>query len=281
MKKIYTSIIVVNLIGIMIGLGIHPRAATIANNFIEKDRLEVIKEEGVLTVIAPPKEVPFFSIDPETNEISGIDYDIINEIARRLGIKKIEVREADFGELLEKFNTDDSIDISFGGIFITPETEKLVDFTKPVYKETEAIIVPKLSNINFMSDLKNSSLGVEEGTIFKALAEKWEKDNIIKDVVVFDSTSEIFDALSHLRIDAALTDSILMNYHLSVEKDPTLRILKGYTPQLQGTMGIAVKKGDVSLLNALNKAINDMEVDGTLYSILVKNGLEKNNMILN
>ncbi len=46
-------------------------------------------------------------------------------------------------------------------------------------------------------------------------------------------------------------------------------------------MGIAVKKDDVFLLNALNKAINDMKADGALYSILVKNGLDKNNMISN
>ena len=46
-------------------------------------------------------------------------------------------------------------------------------------------------------------------------------------------------------------------------------------------MGIAVKKNDISLLNALNKTIVDMKADGTLYSILVDNGLDKNNRIGN
>lgn len=60
-----------------------------------------------------------------------------------------------------------------------------------------------------------------------------------------------------------------------------LRQLKDYTPELQAVMGIAVKKNDISLLNALNKTINDMKADGALYAILVKNGLDKNNMISN
>jgi Bacterial extracellular solute-binding proteins, family 3. len=46
-------------------------------------------------------------------------------------------------------------------------------------------------------------------------------------------------------------------------------------------MGIAVKKNDISLLNALNKTIDDMKADGTLYSILEEHGLDKNNMISN
>lgn len=44
-------------------------------------------------------------------------------------------------------------------------------------------------------------------------------------------------------------------------------------------MGIAVKKNDISLLNALNKIIDDMKADGTLYTILVENGLNVSNII--
>ena len=130
------------------------------------------------------------------------------------------------------------------------------------------------------SDLKNAVIGVEKGTIFEDLAKKWKENNLIKDVLSFDSTTDLFNAISSGKIDAGLADSIIINYYIK-EKDPLLRQLKGYTPELQGVMGIAVKKDDVFLLNALNKAINDMKVDGALYSILVKNGLDKNNMISN
>ena len=279
MKKIFTLIVIINLIGIIIGCGTGTREATLTNNSIEKDRLEIIKEKAVITVAGPPKETPFFFINPETNEIDGIDADIITEIARRLGINKVEIKEATFANLLEKFNTDDSIDIAVGGIFITPESENIVVFTKPLYKESEAILVPRYSKINFMNDLKNAVVGVEKGTIFEDLAKKWKENNLIKDRLILDSTTELFNSISNGKIDAVLADSIIINHHLINEKDPLLRRLKDYTPELQGVMGIAVKKNDISLLNALNKTINDMKIDGTLRAILVKNGLDKNNMI--
>jgi len=281
MKKIFTLIVIINLIGIIIGCGTGNSEDTIANSSIEKDRLEIIKEKGVITVAGPPKEIPFFFINPETNQTSGIDFDIITEISRRLGINKVEIKEATFANLLEKFNTDDSIDIAVGGIFITPESEKLVAFTKPLYKESEAVIVPRFSKINFMNDLKNAVVGVEKGTIFEDLGKKWRENNLIKELVILDSTTELFNDIRDGKIDAGLADSIIINYYLLKEKDPLIRRLKDYTPELQGVMGIAVKKNDISLLDALNKTINDMKADGILYSILVENGLDKNNKIGN
>ncbi|NMF06773.1 ABC transporter substrate-binding protein [Clostridium beijerinckii] len=280
MKKIFTSIVIINIIGIIFGLMIAPTKTIMADSSIEKDRLETIKEKGIITIAAPSKEIPFFWINQETNEMSGIDADIINEIIRRLGINKVEIKEVTFANLLDKFNTDDSIDIAVGGIFITPESEKLAAFTQPLYKESETVIVPRFSKINFISDLKNAVVGVEKGTIFEDLAKKWKENNLIKDVLSLDSTTDLFNAINNGKIDAGLADSIIINYYIK-EKNPLLRQLKGYTPELQGVMGIAVKKDDVSLLNALDKAINDMKADGALYSILVKNGLDKNNMINN
>ena len=151
MKKIFTLVVIINLIGIITGFGTVERQTIMANNSIKEDRLEIIKEKGVISIAAPPKETPFFSVNPKTNEISGIDADILTEIARRLGINKIEMKKIPFSNLLETLNTDDSIDIAASGIYITPEREKLVAFTKPLYKETETVVVPKFSKINFHS----------------------------------------------------------------------------------------------------------------------------------
>lgn len=72
------------------------------------------------------------------------------------------MKKIPFSDLLEKLNTDESIDMVASGIYITPEREKLVTFTEPLYKETEAVIVRKFSKINFISDLKNAVVGVEK-----------------------------------------------------------------------------------------------------------------------
>jgi polar amino acid transport system substrate-binding protein len=277
MKKLFTLIVIINLIGIIIGLGAGARETITAESSTNKDRLEMIKEKGVITIAGPSKETPFFMINSETNGISGLDADIITEIKKRLGINKVEVKEETFPKLLEKFNADDNIDIAVGGIFITPESEKLAAFTEPLYKESETVIVPRYSKINFMSDLKNAVVGVERGTIFEALAKKWKENGLIEDILIVESTTDLFNAINNGKIDAGLADSIIINYYFKKDRDPLLRQLKGYTPELQGVIGIAVKKNDVSLLNALNKTIDDMKADDTLYAILEDNGLDKNN----
>ena len=138
-----------------------------------------------------------------------------------------------------------------------------------------------LSNINFKSDLKNAVVGVVKGTVFVELAEKWKENKVIKDMVIFETTADALNAINSAKVDAGLVDSIIVKYSLKKEKNLSLRVLKDYTPEVYGNVVISVGKHDNSLLNELNKIINDMKADGTLYGILIDNGLDKSNMIPN
>lgn len=259
--------------------GRYDSRAIVTNVSEQKDRLQLIKEKGVITVASPQNDVSYFYIDQNTKKIEGTEADIITEIASRLGINKIETKNSPFVNLLEKLNADDSIDIASGGIFITPEREKIVAFTQPIYKATEAVVVPTFSNINFKSDLKNSVVGVEKGTVYESMGERWKNDKIIKDIAIFQNSTELLDAIYKRKIDAGIVDSVIVKYSLLKNKNIPLRILKDYTPELSGNIAIAVRKNDKTLLDAFNEKIKEMKADGTLYAILVENGLDRNNMI--
>lgn len=276
MKKIVTLAAIIGLI-IIIGYGTCNSKFTITNIPQRKDRLELIKEKGVLTFVSA-SDPPFAYINPQTKKLSGIDADIIAEIAKRLGINKIEMKEVLFSELLEKLNTDDSIDVSANAIYITPERAEIVSFTQPLYKEAEVVVVPKVSKINFKEDLKDAVVGVEKGTKFADLVEDWKKNSLVKDVVIFNNNLEILSTVDSGKIDAAVSDSAIVKYALN-NNNFYLKTLRDYTPEAYGTVGIAVKKSDITLLNALNEAISAMKADDTLHAILIKNGLDKSNLI--
>ncbi|WP_270567410.1 ABC transporter substrate-binding protein [Clostridium beijerinckii] len=282
-KKVLILITIINFFGMIFegSAGKYDSRAIVTNVSEQKDRLQLIKEKGVITVASPQNDVSYFYIDPNTKKIEGTEADIITEIANRLGINKIETKNSEFANLLESLNTDDSIDIASGGIFITPEREKIVAFTQPIYKATEAVVVPTFSNINFKSDLKNAVVGVEKGTVYESMGERWKNDKIIKDIAIFQNSTELLDAIYKRKIDAGLVDSVIVKYSLLKNKNIPLRILRDYTPELSGNIAIAVRKNDKTLLNALNEKIKEMKADGTLYAILVENGLDKNNMISN
>lgn len=244
LRKLLTLITIINFIGIIL-----EGAATIDNSQItnvtesvKKDKLETIKEKGKITVTTPLKDITYFYIDPKTHKISGVDADIVTEIANRLGINKIEIKVSPFSELIEELKNDDSIDIAAGGIFITPRREEIVSFTQPLYKGSEAIVVPTFSKINFMSDLKNAVIGVEKGTVFVTQAERWKKDNLIKDIEIFETPTDLLNAINNYKIDAGIVDSVIVKHFLSEDKTLLLRILKDYTPEVTGNVGIAIEK---------------------------------------
>ena len=88
-KLLVLIIIVINCIGIMISFGAGISNAETSSNVNTKDRLEKIKEKGVLT-IASSNDIPFAYIDPKSNKFKGIDAEIITEVAKRLKINKVE-----------------------------------------------------------------------------------------------------------------------------------------------------------------------------------------------
>jgi len=269
-KLLVLIIIVVNCIGIMVWFG-----AGASNAEISKDRLETIKEKGVLTV-ASSNDVPFAYIDPKTKEFTGIDAEIIREAAKRLGINKVEMRkEVPFENLLQQLNNNVDIDIVADGMYVTDERKKEALFTNIWYRESEAIIVPKVSKIAFKEDLKNAVIGAQIGTAFLELAQKWQKDNLVKDVVIFGKQAELLSAVNTGKIDAAITDSIVAAYILSNESSLYLKILEPYEPEAPGMVAAAVRKSDTTLANAVNQQIDEMKRDRTIINILKKYGLNE------
>lgn len=247
--------------------------ANIPNNKVSKDRLESIKEKGVL-VVASSNDIPFAYIDPKTKEFTGIDAEIIREAAKRLGINKVEMKQIPFNDLLKQLNTDDSIDIVADGMYVTDERKKEALFTNILYKESEAIITPKVSKIVFKEDFKNAVIGAQVGTAFLVLANKWKVEGVVKDVVSFKNQNDLLSAVSTKKIDAAITDSIFASY-IIFRSNLYLRVLPptDYTPESPGKIAAAVRKNDITLAKAINEKIDEMKYDKTIPEILEKYGL--------
>lgn len=241
-----------------------------------KDRLERVKEKGLL-VIASSNDIPFAYIDPKTKEFTGIDAEIIREAAKRLGINKVEMKQSPFNDLLKQLNTDDSIDIVADGMYVTDERKKEALFTNILYKESEAIITPKVSKIVFKEDFKNAVIGAQLGTAFLDLANKWKAEDVVKDVVSFKNQNDLLSAVSTKKIDAAITDSIFASYMIS-QNNLYLKVLPptDYTPESPGKIAAAVRKNDITLAKAINEKIDEMKYDKTIPEILEKYGLNSN-----
>ena len=239
--------------------------------------LQKIKEKGVL-VVASSNDVPFAYIDKNTKKFSGIDAEIITEIAKRLGIPKVEMREVKFENLLLELNNN-RVDMVTDGMYIKPERQKIADFTHIWYTEGEALVVKKDSSIKGLEDLKDKVVGGQTGTAFLEFAQKLQKEGKIKEVKVFKSQAELLLAVNTDKIDACITDSAVAGYSITNDKTLNLKLVSPYKPEAAGNIGAAVRKSDQDLLEAVNKELDKMKEDGFILKTLKKYGLNEDNFV--
>ncbi|QLY81350.1 substrate-binding periplasmic protein [Clostridium intestinale] len=268
-KKLLVILALISSVSVMAGCG----GKSTATSGGKKDTLATIKEKGVLTV-ASSNDAPFAFIDAKTNEFSGIDAEIIKEIAKRLGINKVEMKQIPFENLLVELNNN-SVDMVTDGMYVKEERKKLALFTNIWYKEGEAIVIPKDSKVSSKADLKNLVLGGQKGTAFLETAQKWQQAGQVKEVKVFGSQSELMLAVNTGKIDACITDGMVAGYTLSQDSSLSLKILSPYEPEASGMVAAAVRKDDTSLADAVNEKLDEMKKDGTVLKLLEKYGMNK------
>ena len=200
----------------------------------------------------------------ENNEIVGFDIDLAKEVAKRLDMElKVQVINWDTKEL-ELDN--DKIDCIWNGLTITPEREEAMEFSKPYLENDQIIMVQNNSSIATKADLEGKKVGLQKGSsAFDALS----ADPIAQKIadgkpVEFDENVSAFQDLASGRIDAVVVDKVVAGYYISSEKADFTILEESLSPELYG---IAFKKGNIELRDAVQKAIDEMVADGTAGKI--------------
>lgn len=239
----------------------------------ESELLNKIKEKGVLTV-ASSNDAPFAYIDVETGEFEGIDAVIIKEIAKRLGIPKVVMKEVAFENLLIELNNK-TVDMVTDAMYIKDERLQKALFTNAWYQEGEGIIIPNDSSITAKEDLKQATLGGQKGTTFLETAQAWVKEGKVKEVSIFGKQTELMMAVNTGKIDACITDGIVAAYTLAQDSSLNLKILSPYESEASGKIGAAIRFEDQDFLYEVNTVLDEMKEDGTLMDILEDFGLNE------
>ena len=277
-KLLALMIMVMTCVGFMMGCGSGGSSSTSAPSGDKaKDTLAAAKEKGVLTV-ASSNDAPFAFIDAKTNEFTGIDAEIITEVAKRLGINKVEMKQIPFENLLVELNNN-SVDMVTDGMDVKDERKKLALFTNIWYKEGEAVVIPKDSKITSKDDLKDAVIGGQKGTAFLETAQKWQQAGLVKDVKVFGSQSELMLAVNTGKVDACITDGMVAGYTLSQDSSLNLKILSPYKAEASGMVAAAVRKNDKALADAINEKLDEMKKDGTILKLLQKYGMNEDYVV--
>lgn len=227
--------------------------------------LEEVRRRGVVRIVTTASSPPHGFLDPTSNTLRGIMFDLGEAVARRMGLRT-QFAEVPFGSLIGELTSGRS-ELMSAPLFITPARAEVIDFSIPIYGWGEGFVT-RANNTRAYPDLNalsGQTVGAQVGTV---QLEMLRAVPGIRDVRTYpDSVTMLLD-LRAGRIDVALIDPPSIAYQLRLRRLTDLRLVEGYRPVNRWQIGMAVAKGNTTLLAAVNDAITASKAEGEVLRIL-------------
>jgi polar amino acid transport system substrate-binding protein len=237
---------------------------------------DAIKQAGELRLTVNSTYAPMEYRDPATNELSGLDIDLANAIAKRLGLK-IVWSETPFAELIPSLQTKRA-DFIISGISDRAARRETADFVDYLTTGPQFFVLAE-SAAKTAIDLCGKKVGTTRSTSFPVEIEKWSKQNCEaggKPAVQYvpgENSIDVRNQLKQGRIDAAVQGSETLPYAQAQEAGK-YRVVGD--PFSIGYQGIMFRKDDPALREVVTQHLAAMIADGSYKAVLDKYGLGAN-----
>lgn len=227
------------------------------------DLLAQIKERGSIIVAMEGTWAPWTYHDEDDNLV-GYDVEVAQNIAEKLGVE-VEFIEGAWDGLLAGLDAG-RYDIMVNGVGVTEERAEKYNFSTPyAYNKTAVIVRGDYDEISSMEDLKGKKTANTISSTYAAQAEAYGAT-----VTGVDDLNQTIELLLSKRIDATLNAEVVFNDYKKEHPDSNIKIAT-YSDQIE-EIAIPIRKGDdtVTLLEAVNDALDEMAKDGTLTELSEK-----------
>jgi len=230
-----------------------------------------IKAKGEIVVAIMPNSPPMDFKGPATNTLTGLDYDLGNALAERLGVK-IKWQETGFEQMINALTTD-RVDMVLSGMTDTAERQASVTFVDYFTSGPQFYTLQKNKDTNEIVDLCGKKVGTSRRTTFPAEIAEWSKANCEAagkpaiNVIGTEGSADARAQLRQSRIDAAMQGSETLSYLKTQEMDMYKTVGLPISEQFTG-MGVSKKKPELS--EAVKVALQSMIDDGSYEAILKK-----------
>jgi polar amino acid transport system substrate-binding protein len=237
---------------------------------------ETIKQAGELRLTVNSTYAPMEYRDPATNELVGLDIDLANELAKRLGVK-IVWSETPFAELIPSLQTKRA-DFIISGISDRSSRREAADFVDYLTTGPQFFVRAE-SAAKSTADLCGKKVGTTRSTSFPVEIEKWSKQNCEAgglpaiQFVPGENSIDVRNQLKQGRVDAAVQGSETLPY--AQQQEPGKYRVVG-EPFSTGYQGIMFRKDDTVLREVVTQRLAAMIADGAYKAILDRYGLGGN-----
>lgn len=228
-----------------------------------------IKKTGELKVCIWPEYFGISYQNPKSSSLQGIDIDMSQAFAAYLNVK-LKYVLTNFAKVMQDVESG-ACHIAMMGVGITPERQKLVDFSTP-YLRSDIMFVTTRSNkvINKIDDIDQPGIviAVQKGTLMESFLAKNLKHAKLK---VTTAPGEREKEVELGRADAFATD-FPYSQRMLLNTD-WARVIAPSKPWQLTDYAYAVKKGESKLLAEINAFLAQAKSDGSLASAAKRNNL--------
>jgi polar amino acid transport system substrate-binding protein len=226
--------------------------------------LDKVQKSKTLRVGTITGNAPFESLDKSGN-LEGFDIDMINAVAKKMGVK-VSFVKTDVAGRVTVLQTGKA-DVVVGSFTDTPEREKVISFTDPINYEYVALIAKADSSLKSVDDVNvagktvaGASGGTQADTIPKAVpnAKLTLLPGIADEVQAVMAGQADAAAVANTQIATLIADS-----------NGKLKALTGQVSDNQKDC-IGVPKGDQAWLDYVNGIVKQLNADGTTYTLTKK-----------
>ena len=221
-------------------------------------------EKGKL-IMSTNAEFPPYEMTTDDGGFAGIDIEIAQAIAEKLGLELV-IDDMDFDGALMAVQQGKS-DMVMAGVTVNPDRQKVMDFSNSYATGIQVVIVKEGSDVT-MDNLGDKLIGTQRGTTgYIYASDSPENGGYGEDhVVAYDSGITAVQALMNGQVDAVIIDNAPAQEF--VKANPGLTILEGEWALEDYAIGFA--KGNTELQEAVNKALAELIADGTVQKIIDK-----------
>ncbi|MFA6279979.1 MAG: transporter substrate-binding domain-containing protein [Bdellovibrionales bacterium] len=218
--------------------------------------------------------------DPNTGKISGVMYDILEEIGRRLSLKIDWSENTGWSNIVSSLQSK-RIDVFCAGLWVNAERGRSLTYSMPLFFNASFPFV-RIDDHRFDKDIKRAdSSDIRFSSIEGELSDATARLHFPKaQKIPVSQMLQASEALNNIAVNKA--DIIILDYSMGkgfIDSNPsTLRKLGDKPFQVfQNSLGFDIHEN--TLRDMINNALNEMHNQGVIANIVAKHSNDPSEFI--